>query len=42
MIVHGHKIKSLSAHAQGETLERIELLFSKPWLERVNLVYYLR
>jgi len=27
---------------KGETLERIELLFSKPWLERINLFYYLR
>ena len=27
---------------QGESLERIEELFSKPWLERINIVYYLR
>ena len=30
------------SNLQGETLERIELLFSKPWLERINLAYYLR
>ena len=27
---------------QGESLERIEELFSKPWLQRINLPYYLR
>jgi hypothetical protein len=27
---------------QGESLERIDKLFSKPWLERIDLFYYLR
>ena len=27
---------------QDLTLEKIEELFSKPWLERVNIFYYLR
>jgi MFS family permease len=27
---------------KGESLERIDKLFSKPWLERIDLLYYLR
>lgn len=27
---------------QGLTLEKVEDLFSKPWRERLNVVYYLR
>jgi hypothetical protein len=27
---------------KGESLEKIDELFSKPWLERINLFYYLR
>lgn len=27
---------------KGESLERIDQLFSKPWLQRINLFYYLR
>ena len=33
---------TFTVHVQGETLEGIDQLFSKPWLERINLVYYLR
>ena len=27
---------------QGESLERVEQLFKKPWLQRVRIFYYLR
>ena len=27
---------------KGESLERIEELFMRPWLQRINLFYYLR
>lgn len=29
-------------HLQGEGLEKIDVLFSKPWLDRVDLFYYLK
>ncbi len=28
--------------SQGLTLEEVDQLFSKPWLKRTNVVYYLR
>ena len=31
-----------SCSTQGESLERIDDIFSWPWLERINLFYYLR
>lgn len=32
----------LLPETKDQTLEKIEELFSKPWLERTNVVYYLR
>ena len=28
--------------AQGQSLESIECLFDKPWIKRVNIIYYIR
>lgn len=32
----------LMLHHQGESLERIDTLFAMPWLQRINILYYIR